>query len=182
MDEDVRTMTPEEMDTKVREMVTESSGRVFLQHRRLEPGIQVQIDGDNQKAGRKKWDYDHLMEGFHCAQAPSYVEGTTPVLEQDAAIAMWGYTRYHVRSEMKRKGILRPGRTAPLAPRVRIFGPCPGRRAGLGLHTPPTRCFLRVGRRVQTACRFEGHRNDSHAVMGPCGRGSMEGRVSMEAD
>ena len=47
----------------------------------------------NAQGCKRKWEYEHLLEGFWAGTAPEFVTDATPDYNNDDAITMWGYTR-----------------------------------------------------------------------------------------
>ena len=92
--EDTRSMTGEQLDDYVQKRVNETAGRCFFERRQLSASIRAQIDGYKSSGGRQ-WDYSHLLGGFYCTQA-QFTEGVTPVMDNDACMTMWAYTRHVV--------------------------------------------------------------------------------------
>ena len=92
--EATRAMNAEQLDDYVQKRVNETAGRCFFQRRQLSASIRAQIDGYKSSGGRQ-WDYSHLLGGFYCTQA-QFTEGVTPVMDNDACMTMWAYTRHVV--------------------------------------------------------------------------------------
>ena len=102
LSEETRDLSHDELEQLVIKRVNQTSARIFFEKKYMPAdSLQKVKDLNAQDCGRK-WEYEHLLEGFWSATAPEFVKDVTPYYDNDDAITMWGYSRMLLMKEQSK--------------------------------------------------------------------------------
>jgi hypothetical protein len=103
LDEDTRNLSDAEFEQFVINQVNRTSARIFFEKKYMPADSLEQVKALNAQGCKRKWQYEHLLEGFWAGTAPEFVKDVTPYYDNDDAITMWGYTRMLLMKEQQAK-------------------------------------------------------------------------------
>ena len=103
LDEDTRNLSDAEFEQFVINQVNRTSARIFFEKKYMPADSLEQVKALNAQGCKRKWEYEHLLEGFWAGTAPEFVKDVTPYYDNDDAITMWGYTRMLLMKEQQAK-------------------------------------------------------------------------------